>query len=259
LTRIIQESPFTQGKKSEAEILDLIRMMDIDWTAQAKLGQKLERVLQDSPGFEELLGEFDVPLMLVTKSGARPGVFNTGQMYQDTTRWNTIEGEYFPDYGFVAFPPRVVNQEEVISAAVDWPMPTDDLIRHELSHTIHAMAMGRSRKARKKYEEDTAEMVDRLEEAIESAERMGLEKIDMSNYALNDRDQELAGMISRYAKTKKSEYIAELMTYMFPGKKTKFFTPMEGHFEMLSEFLDIPIEKLKELSSRSYMARVPFL
>jgi hypothetical protein len=251
LLSILKESPFTQGKKSEQEILDLINIMEIDWEAQSRLNAKLDKTLNDSPGFEELLGEFDIPPMIVTKNGAAPGRFNREQMYQDPYRWESIEGEYFPEYGFLAFPPRVVNQEEVVSKAVDWPIPTDDILRHELSHTIHAMAMGKNRKARKKYEQDTAEQIDRLEEAISYAERNGIEKIDLINYSLSAEDQELAGEISRYAMTKKSEYIAELMTYMFPGKKTKFFMPKEEHFKMLSEFLDVPIEQLKQLHYKS--------
>lgn len=259
LMEIIENSPFTQGKKSKEQIFDLINMMEIDWAAQAKLSSKLERTLSDSPGFEELLGEFDIPPMIVTKNGAKPGMFNRDSMYQDSSRWDSIEGEYFPEYGFVAFPPRVINQEEIVTAAVDWPIPTDDVLRHELSHTIHAMAMGKSRKARKRYEQDTAEQIDRLEEAISYAEESGLEKIDLIDYALSSDDQSLAGEISRYAMTKKSEYIAELMTYMFPGKKTKFFVPKEEHFQMLSEFLDIPIDKLKELHSKSLFSSTPFV
>ena len=258
LLRILEDSPFSKDK-NPVKTIELINMMEIDWVAQAKLAAKLNEALENSPGFEELLGEFDIPPMVITKNGATRGMFNREQMYQDPSRWNSIEGEYFPEYGFLAFPSRVVDKNEIMSAAVDWPMPTEDIIRHELSHTIHAMAMGRSRKARKKYEEDTAEQIDRMEAAIARAEQLGLDRIDMADYALNERDKELARMVSRYAATKKSEYIAELMTYIFPGKRTKFFMPLEAHFEMLSEFLDIPVEKLKDLHRKSSMAGAPFL
>jgi hypothetical protein len=262
LMRIIEESPYTKGKKSKEEIFDLAtRVMEIDWEAQAKLAAKLEKVLEDSPGFEELLGDYDIPLMLITKNGAGKSQFGyTDDLYRRPDRWNSIEGEYMPQHGFIAFPARVVNQETVHNAVSDGPLPTDDIIRHELSHTIHAMAMARSRKARKAYQKDTEEFLAGLEYAIEVAERSGADSFNMSSYSpLSPDDYALAGEISRYAQTKRSEYIAELLTHMMPGKKTKFVLPKDEHYAMLSEFLDIPVARLRELANKSSDSRDGFL
>lgn len=262
LMRIIEESPYTKGKKSKEEIFDLAtRVMEIDWPAQEKLAAKLEKVLQDSPGFEELLGDYDIPLMLITKNGAGKSQFGyTDELYQRPDRWNSIEGEYMPQHGFIAFPARVVNQETVHNAVSDGPLPTDDIIRHELSHTIHAMAMARSRKARKAYQKDTEEFLAGLEYAIEVAEQSGADSFNMSSYSpLSPDDYALAGEISRYAQTKRSEYIAELLTHMMPGKKTKFVLPKDEHYAMLSEFLDIPVARLRELANKSSDSRDGFL
>jgi hypothetical protein len=262
LMRIIEESPYTKGKKSKEEIFDLAtRVMEIDWEAQAKLAAKLEKVLEDSPGFEELLGDYDIPLMLITKNGAGKSQFGyTDELYQRPDRWNSIEGEYMPQHGFIAFPARVVNQETVHNAVSDGPLPTDDIIRHELSHTIHAMAMARSRKARKAYQKDTEEFLAGLEYAIEVAEQSGADSFNMSSYSpLSPDDYALAGEISRYAQTKRSEYIAELLTHMMPGKKTKFVLPKDEHYAMLSEFLDIPVARLRELANKSSDSRDGFL
>jgi hypothetical protein len=262
LMRIIEESPYTKGKKSKEEIFDLAtRVMEIDWPAQEKLAAKLEKVLEDSPGFEELLGDYDIPLMLITKNGAGKSQFGyTDELYQRPDRWNHIEGEYMPQHGFIAFPARVVNQETVHNAVSDGPLPTDDIIRHELSHTIHAMAMARSRKARKAYQKDTEEFLAGLEYAIEVAEQSGADSFNMSSYSpLSPDDYALAGEISRYAQTKRSEYIAELLTHMMPGKKTKFVLPKDEHYAMLSEFLDIPVARLRELANKSSDSRDGFL
>ena len=256
LARIIEESPYTEGKKSKEEILDLIRRMEVDWVAQQKLSLKLERVLMDSPGFEELLGEYDIPLMIVTKQGAaRSPLGYTDTLYQSPDRWRNIEGEYMPEHGFLAFPARVVDQETVTNAVSDGPLPTDDIIRHELSHTIHAMAMGQSRKARKAYERDLADFVERMESAIDMAERTGATEFDLRSVTMESEDNRLAGEISRYAKTKRSEYIAELLTHMLPGKRTKFVLIKDEHFKMLSEFLDIPIPRLRALYNKSMSNR----
>lgn len=261
LMRIIDESPYMKGKKSSEEIFDLINRMEIDWPAQEKLALKLEKVLADSPGFEELLGEYDIPMMLITKNGAAKSPLGyTDTLYQNRERWNFIEGEYMPQHGFIAFPARVVNQETVHNAVSDGPLPTDDIIRHELSHTIHAMAMARSRKARKAYEKDTAEFVAGMEEAMDMAEQSGADSFNLNSYSpLSPEDYRLAGEISRYAQTKRSEYIAELLTHMLPGKKTKFVLPKDEHYAMLSEFLDIPVARLRELANKSFNARTGWL
>jgi hypothetical protein len=141
----------------------------------------------------------------------------------------------------------------------DGPLSTEDVIRHELSHTIHAMAMGRSRKARKAYEKDTEEMIKTLEEAIATAERMGMSEIKLSSVVVLPGDEhELAGRVSRYAQTKRSEYIAELLTHMLPGKNTKPVIMLEEHYAMLSEFLDIPVARLREMASMSSNSSVPW-
>ena len=258
LFQIIKDSPYTNGKKSEAEILDLIRIMDVDWTAQAKLSAKLDKVFADSPVFEELLGEYDIPLMLVTKFGAsKSSLGYTDNLYTDPNRWNHIEGEYMSEYGFIAFPSRIVNQDTVTNKVSDGPLATEDIIRHELSHTIHAMAMAKSRKARKKYEEDTRDFVGQLEEALKYAEESGADVFDISSVSpFSGEEHALAGEVSRYAQTKRSEYIAELLTHMLPGKKTKFVALKDEHFEMLSEFLDIPVARLRDMNSRSMSSRV---
>ena len=261
LQRIMEESPFMKGKKSKDEIWDLINRMEVDWPAQEKLAIKLEKVLADSPGFEELLGEYDIPMMLITKNGAAKSPLGyTDELYQNRERWNSIEGEYMPQHGFIAFPARVVNQETVHNAVSDGPLPTDDILRHELSHTIHAMAMARSRKARKAYQKDTEEFIAGLEYAIEVAEQSGADSFNMSSYSpLSPDDYALAGEISRYAQTKRSEYIAELLTHMMPGKKTKFVLLKDEHYAMLSEFLDIPVARLRELANKSSDSRDGFL
>ena len=259
LFKILKESPFMKGK-SEEEVLDLLNRMEIDWEAQAKLATKLDKVLKDSAGFEELLNEFDIPLMVVTRSGAVPSEFGRGHKRSSVLRWDNIEGEYHPESGFISFPTRIVNQDTVTNPMSDGPLSTEDVIRHELSHTIHAMAMGRSKKARKAYEKDTEEMIKTLEEAIATAERMGLSEIKLSSVVVLPGDEhELAGRVSRYAQTKRSEYIAELLAHMLPGKNTKPVIMLEDHYAMLSEFLDIPVARLRELASMSSNSSVPWV
>jgi hypothetical protein len=234
-------------------------MMDIDWVAQQKMRLKLERVLMDSPAFEELLNEYDIPLMIITKSGVAKYAGGTGTLYPNSDRWRNIEGEYMTEYGFIAFPARVVDQETVNNAVSDGPLPTDDIIRHELSHTIHAMAMAHSKKARKKYEADIAEFIERMEDAIDYAERSGATEFDMRSVTMDPVDDALAGEISRYAQSKRAEYIAELLTHMLPGKRTKYVPLKDEHFKMLSEFLDIPIPRLRELYNKSLDNRAGWL
>jgi hypothetical protein len=259
MMRIIEESPYMEGKKSKQEIYELINMMDIDWVAQQKMRLKLERVLMDSPAFEELLNEYDIPLMIITKSGVAKYAGGTGTLYPNSDRWRNIEGEYMTEYGFIAFPARVVDQETVNNAVSDGPLPTDDIIRHELSHTIHAMAMAQSKKARKKYEADIAEFIERMEDAIDYAERSGATEFDMRSVTMDPVDDALAGEISRYAQSKRAEYIAELLTHMLPGKRTKYVSLKDEHFKMLSEFLDIPIPRLRELYNKSMDNRAGWL
>ena len=259
LMRIIEESPYMEGKKSKEEIYELINMMDIDWVAQQKMRLKLERVLMDSPAFEELLNEYDIPLMIITKSGVAKYAGGTGTLYPNSDRWRNIEGEYMTEYGFIAFPARVVDQETVNNAVSDGPLPTDDIIRHELSHTIHAMAMAQSKKARKKYETDIADFIERMEDAIDYAERSGATEFDMRSVTMDPVDDALAGEISRYAQSKRAEYIAELLTHMLPGKRTKYVSLKDEHFKMLSEFLDIPIPRLRELYNKSMDNRAGWL
>lgn len=260
MMRIIEESPYMEGKKSKQEIYELINMMDIDWVAQQKMRLKLERVLMDSPAFEELLNEYDIPLMIITKQGAaRSPLGYTDTLYQSPDRWRNIEGEYMTEYGFIAFPARVVDQETVNNAVSDGPLPTDDIIRHELSHTIHAMAMAQSKKARKKYEADIADFIARMEDAIDYAERSGATEFDMRSVTMDPVDDALAGEISRYAQSKRAEYIAELLTHMLPGKRTKYVSLKDEHFKMLSEFLDIPIPRLRELYNKSMDNRAGWL
>lgn len=259
LMRIIEESPYMEGKKSKEEIYELINMMDIDWVAQQKMRLKLERVLMDSPAFEELLNEYDIPLMIITKSGVAKYAGGTGTLYPNSDRWRNIEGEYMTEYGFIAFPARVVDQETVNNAVSDGPLPTDDIIRHELSHTIHAMAMAQSKKARKKYEADIADFIARMEDAIDYAERSGATEFDMRSVTMDPVDDALAGEISRYAQSKRAEYIAELLTHMLPGKRTKYVSLKDEHFKMLSEFLDIPIPRLRELYNKSMDNRAGWL
>jgi gas vesicle protein len=258
LFKIIEESPYMKGKKSKEEIYDLINMMEVDWPAMEKLSLKLDKVLADSPAFEELLGEYDIPLMLVTKQGAKKGAMGLN-MFGDKQRWNSIEGEYMPEHGFIAFPSRIVDQEIVHNAVYDGPLPTDDIIRHELSHTIHAMAMAQSRKARKAYEKDTADFIRRAEEGLELAEQRGDDVFNMASVSMSYEDSALAGEISRYAQSKRAEYIAELLTHMLPGKKTKYVNIKDEHFEMLSEFLDIPVSRLRELYRKSMDNRTGWL
>jgi len=259
MMRIIEESPYMEGKKSKQEIYELINMMDIDWVAQQKMRLKLERVLMDSPAFEELLNEYDIPLMIITKSGVAKYAGGTGTLYPKSDRWRNIEGEYMTEYGFIAFPARVVDQETVNNAVSDGPLPTDDIIRHELSHTIHAMAMAQSKKARKKYEADIADFIARMEDAIDYAERSGATEFDMRSVTMDPVDDALAGEISRYAQSKRAEYIAELLTHMLPGKRTKYVSLKDEHFKMLSEFLDIPIPRLRELYNKSLDNRAGWL
>jgi hypothetical protein len=255
LMRIIEESPFS--KKGYVETMELINLMEIDWPAMEKLSVKLDRVLADSPGFEELLGEYDIPLMLITKRGVSKSPFSSN-LLGDNARWNTIEGEYMPEHGFIAFPSRIV-EKEITNTAFYGQLPTDDIVRHELSHTIHAMAMAQSRKARKAYEKDTAEFIRRAEEAIEQAERRGDDVFNISSVSMSYEDDALAGEISRYAQTKRAEYIAELLTHMLPGKRTKYVSIKDEHFEMLSEFLDIPVSRLRELWGKNLDSRAGFL
>lgn len=252
LADILEKSPFSKGKDRK-HILDMIDTMEVDWEAQAKLSQKLEKVLADSPGFEELLGEYDIPMMLITKWGAkRDEIWGGDRKRLDINRWFNIEGEYHPEFGIITFPERIANRDYVTNSVSDGPVSTEDVIRHELSHTIHAMAMGRSKKARKAYEKDTAEMLDKLNRAIKDAKDSGASEIQLSSIrVLPDEDHTAAGAISRYAQTKRSEYIAELLTHMLPGKNTKPVILLEAHYEMLSEFLDIPVSRLKELASKS--------
>jgi hypothetical protein len=256
LMRIIEESPFS--KKGYVETMELINMMEIDWPAMEKLAIKLDKVLADSPAFEELLGEYDIPLMLITKQGAKKGVMGQN-MFGDRQRWNSIEGEYMPEHGFIAFPSRIVDQEVVHTAVYDGPLPTDDIVRHELSHTIHAMAMAQSRKARKAYEKDTAEFIERAEAAIEQAEQRGDDVFNLSSVSMSYEDDALAGEVSRYAQSKRAEYIAELLTHMLPGSRTKYVNIKDEHFEMLSEFLDIPVSRLRELHRKSMDNRTGWL
>lgn len=256
LMRIIEESPFS--KKSYVETMELINLMEIDWPAMEKLSIKLNSVLADSPAFEELLGEYDIPLMLITKQGVSKGIMGQN-LFGDRQRWNSIEGEYMPEHGFIAFPSRIVDQEVVHNAVYDGPLPTDDIIRHELSHTIHAMAMAQSRKARKAYEKDTAEFIERAEAAIEQAEQRGDDVFNLSSVSMSYEDDALAGEISRYAQSKRAEYIAELLTHMLPGSKTKYVNIKDEHFEMLSEFLDIPVSRLRDLHRKSMDNRTGWL
>lgn len=260
LADILEKSPFSKGKDRE-HILDMIDRMEVDWDAQAKLSQKLEKVLADSAGFEELLGEYDIPMMLVTKWGAvRDEVWGGDRKRLGLSRWDNIEGEYHPEFGIITFPERIVNRDYITNSVTDGQLSTEDVIRHELSHTIHAMAMSRSKKARKAYEKDTEQMVKTLEDAIKKAKDAGLAEINLSSIkVLPDEDHTAAGMISRYAQTKRSEYIAELLTHMLPGKNTKPVILLESHYLMLSEFLDIPVARLKEIASKSANSKVPWL
>jgi hypothetical protein len=249
LLQIIEDSPYMKGRDTQ-EILELINMMEIDWVAQEKLSVKLDKVLADSPAFEELIGDYDIPPMLVTRRGVSKGIMGVN-LFGDDRRWNSIEGEYMPEHGFIAFPSRIVDQEVVHTAVYDGPLPTDDIIRHELSHTIHAMAMSQSRKAKKAYEKDTADFLKRAEKLVMEAQERGEESFDLSTISMSFEDSSLAGEISPYAQTKRAEYIAELLTHMLPGSRTKYVTMKDEHFEMLSEFLDIPVSRLRKLHEMS--------
>jgi hypothetical protein len=81
----------------------------------------------------------------------------------------------------------------------------------------------------------------------------------MASVSMSYEDSALAGEISRYAQSKRAEYIAELLTHMLPGKKTKYVNIKDEHFEMLSEFLDIPVSRLRELYRKSMDNRTGWL
>jgi hemoglobin-like flavoprotein len=121
------------------------------------------------------------------------------------------------------------------------------------------MAMAQSRKARKAYEKDTADFIRRAEEGLELAEQRGDDVFNMASVSMSYEDSALAGEISRYAQSKRAEYIAELLTHMLPGKKTKYVNIKDEHFEMLSEFLDIPVSRLRELYRKSMDNRTGWL
>jgi hypothetical protein len=113
------------------------------------------------------------------------------------------------------------------------------------------MAMSQSRKAKKAYEKDTADFIKRAEKLVMEAQERGEESFDLSTISMSFEDSSLAGEISPYAQTKRAEYIAELLTHMLPGSRTKYVTMKDEHFEMLSEFLDIPVSRLRKLHEMS--------
>lgn len=222
LRDLLKDSPYVSGKRIRSVMKKLDRM-EIDWEKQELLAQKLQKIVDESPAVAELLREYDIPPMFITNYGINRGGMDFTFM-SETESWFGVMGQYFPGLGSIAFPEHIATGE---NPYIGRQRTSEEIIVHELAHSIHAMAVQMSKRAKKAMERDIIESMN-----------------DDGEYEMIDADKEAAGRISSYAQTNRLEYIAEtLLNLIYPAGSY-----LDGeHYDMLSEFLDIPVSRLKEL------------
>lgn len=224
---LLKDSPYSSGKGVGATMKKLEKM-GIDWEKQELLAQRLRTVLEESPELARFLAEHDIPPMFVTeKNIARGGTGSAFLLLEES--WFGTQGQYHQGMGILAFPQHIATGDKVYDFVKKTP---EETIVHELAHAIHAMAISERKAARKALERDWKD-----------TDFYGEEKFS----TMSDYDVENAKLISNYAATNKAEYIAEaLRELLYPQGAIAGLR--EAHYEMLSEFLDIPVERLKSMA-----------
>jgi hypothetical protein len=199
----------------------------VDWEKQKLLADRLGKLLDANPEFAQILSEFDIPPMLVTNWNISNGGTDS-PLLSMTESWFGTQGQYHTGMGVIAFPEHIATGTGRYGSS---NLNAEEVIVHELAHTIHAMAVERSEKARKALQDDFVA-------GVKSGRGV----------ALTSSDKSTAEMISTYAATNRLEYIAEVMREIFYPKGRARRGLVDAHYEMLSQFLDIPVERLKAMA-----------
>ena len=222
LRDLLKDSPYVSGKRIR-NVMKKLDRMEIDWEKQELLAQRLQKIVDENPAVAALLREYDIPPMFITNYGINRGGMDWAFL-SEAESWFGTMGQYFPGLGSIAFPEHIATGK---NPYIGRQRTSEEIIVHELAHSIHAMAVQRSKRAKKAMESDIIESIN-----------------DDGEYEMIDAHKEAAGRISSYAKTNRLEYIAEtLLNLIYPAGSF-----LDGeHYEMLSEFLDIPVSRLKEL------------
>lgn len=222
---LLKDSPYSSGKGIR-DTMKKLEKMDVDWEKQELLAQRLRKLLNENPEFATFLGEHDIPPMFVTRKNISKGGTQS-PFLSDPESWFGTQGQYHPGMGILAFPEHIATGEAKYGRS---ELSADEILVHELAHTIHAMSVEMRGEAR-----------DALKRDWESSftERAGDE---MSEYDIAN-----ARLISNYATRNRLEYIAETMRELFypQGRAGEL---QQAHFEMLSEFLGIPVERLRAMA-----------
>jgi hypothetical protein len=223
---LLENSPYSKGKGVK-KTMKKLEMMEVDWEKQKLLADRLGKLLDSNPEFARILSEFDIPPMFVTKWNISNGGTES-PLLSMTESWFGTQGQYHTGMGVLAFPEHIATGTNKYGMG---NLSAEEVIVHELAHTIHAMAVEMNESARKALQEDFVA-------GVKSGR--GVE--------LTSSEKEIAKMISNYAASNRLEYIAEAMREIFYPKGRAQRGLVDAHYEMLSKFLGIPVERLKAMA-----------
>lgn len=219
---LLKDSPYSSGK-GVRRTMKKLEKMGIDWEKQALLEQRVRRLLDNNPEFARFLAEHDIPPMFVTKQNISGGGTDLAFLSEPES-WFGTQGQYHPGMGILAFPEHIATGEQAYMVS---NMNAEEILVHELSHTIHAMSVQTRENAKDALVKDWTLSLTGGKE--------------MSQYDIDN-----AALISKYATRNRAEYIAETMRELFyPSGRVDL---RDAHYEMLSEFLGIPPERLKGMA-----------
>jgi hypothetical protein len=224
---LLENSPYSKGKGVK-KTMKKLEMMEVDWEKQKLLADRLGKLLDSNPEFARILSEFDIPPMFVTKWNISNGGTES-PLLSMTENWFGTQGQYHTGMGVLAFPEHIATGMNKYGMG---NLSAEEVIVHELAHTIHAMAVEMNESARKALQEDFVA-------GVKSGR--GVE--------LTSSEKEIAKMISNYAASNRLEYIAEAMREIFYPKGRAQRGLVDAHYEMLSKFLGIPVERLKAMAA----------
>jgi hypothetical protein len=224
---LLENSPYSKGKGVK-KTMKKLEMMEVDWEKQKLLADRLGKLLDSNPEFARILSEFDIPPMFVTRWNISNGGTES-PLLSMTENWFGTQGQYHTGMGVLAFPEHIATGMNKYGMG---NLSAEEVIVHELAHTIHAMAVEMNESARKALQEDFVA-------GVKSGR--GVE--------LTSSEKEIAKMISNYAASNRLEYIAEAMREIFYPKGRAQRGLVDAHYEMLSKFLGIPVERLKAMAA----------